>query len=148
MLPDLIVESILVSPPIPKAGDTIGSIVVTIKNQGNGLAISNITAISCSGKNCFPINCPSCLHFTLEKSTPGIGWTYTWMVTSLPPGSSMEFTFNPAPTLSVKSSSQGKWQGDQYIFACTADRDKTVTESNEENNSKKVVIKVLGKWPG
>jgi hypothetical protein len=133
-LPDLIPQSIAVSPATPWAGDHVGPFTVKIKNQG-GLSVGPSKAVfSCFGTICGPMTCPQCQGLKTRGYDPGLASAMEWNIPALNGGQSMSFTF----TLSQPKS----WPAGETALILFVNVDNLAQESNDNNNSKSVEITV------
>jgi hypothetical protein len=133
-IPDLIAQSISVTPSAPKAGDTMGTFVVSVKNEGTAPSKPNKALFGCLGQGCpSTMACNQCTGYAVELVTAA-GMISRWQLPSLAPSQSMQFTFTPP--------AQTKWEKGSYAFDLMVDRDNAVQESNEGNNKKTIGVTV------
>jgi hypothetical protein len=131
---DLIPQSIVVSPANPWAGDHVGPITVTIRNQGGSAVGPSKAVLSCFGPVCYPMNCAQCQGLKTRGYDPGLASAMEWNVPALTGGQSMSFSF----TLSQP----GVWPAGKTDFLFFVNVDNLAQDSNNNNNSKSVEITV------
>jgi hypothetical protein len=83
---DLIPQAIVVSPANPWAGDHVGPITVTIRNQGGSAVGPSKAVLSCFGPVCSPMNCGQCQGLKTRGYEPGLASATEWNVPALPGG--------------------------------------------------------------
>ena len=143
-LPDLICESISISPPNPLEGDIVRPIVVTIKNTGLSTAPPSIAHFVCLENSCFPTECVECKDVSGEALSPH-GWTKFFSVPSIRPGESVQFTFRPVPDHEPGQhpvSPTRKWVSGAIFLRLWVDSQRSVNEggAGEANNLKELRV--------
>ena len=148
-LPDLICESITLSPQNPIKGDVMGPIVVTIKNRGLLAATESVMLFGCGGTSCFPMECEGCgscpyqSEQDLRQRFPHkrgegewVGWYLCCSVPSIRPGGSVQFTFRPKMPFQFEP--KPRWASGPTFFASWVDVNDQVGEGyiGEHNNWK------------
>jgi len=150
-LPDLICESITISPQNPREGDIVGPIVVTIKNKGLSTAPPSTAAFVCLHEACFPTECVGCKITHEMIIDQANGWEKRFSVPSIRAGESVQFTFRPVPDHQPgqhPDSPRRKWVPGGLLFRFWVDIDKSVNEGGEgeANNYKelRVIVPKVG----
>lgn len=147
-LPDLICESITISPSNPLDGDVVGPIVVTIKNIGLSTAPPSRAAFTCLNGACFPIKCVGCTNVSEEVSYDPRGWMIRFSVPSIRKGESFQFIFRAVPDHKPGQhpDSPRKWASGVLKFIVGVDSQGIVNEggAGEANNRKELLITIPG----
>ncbi len=121
--PDLVIQNVTYATP-PKAGDRIGATTifnVQIKNAGNAATPRNRLKITCT-----PLGATSC--------NPKLSGSMT--VSPLAPNGQYSLSWPPM--------SQDKWAAGRYRLTFEVDADHAVTEKQEGNNIRSLIINVPG----